>query len=342
MTEQRQSVIYSTDENFWEHIYVAMYSLLVNNGDIPFHIWISSETPNERFFRHAMELREVHGDVEVTWLPIDGSDVADAPVGTYFTTATYYRLLIARLLPETVSRVLYLDGDTIVRGSIRELLALDLNDCVLAATPEYVHRESWRLPHAVRLGFPAGTPYFNAGVMLINLDLWRSLGVESRALEFIQHNSSNPSMLEYVDQDVLNSVLARRWRCVGPHFNYVEYTIDSQRLDDFDPESQPGGAVPAAGPAIVHYAVTPRPWQGGCPHPYALDYWRYRMQTPYADRVQLARVRLIDFMRRGVVPTIRKLPWGEPFLRKLRAIVRSVQHLMKGLVTTRKKQSRSN
>ena len=41
------------------------------------------------------------------------------------------RLLMGKILPEWVKRVLYLDGDTIVRGSLDKLWRLDLDNKIL-------------------------------------------------------------------------------------------------------------------------------------------------------------------------------------------------------------------
>jgi lipopolysaccharide biosynthesis glycosyltransferase len=44
-------------------------------------------------------------------------------------------------------------------------------------------------PHYIKqlsLGMPANAPYFNSGVMLINLPAWRRENVSERALVFLQ------------------------------------------------------------------------------------------------------------------------------------------------------------
>ena len=322
MNVPRQTVIYSTDENFWPHTYVSLHSLLVNNQDVSFDVRILAEAPNEQFFAHIARLQRLHGDVEISWLPVEDHLFADVPIlVSYFTKATYYRLLIGRLLPGTVRRVLYLDGDTIVRGSLRDLFTLDIDDWVLAATPEYDP-----LFPPTRLGLPEGTPYFNAGVLVFNLDNWRDLQIEKRCLEFIQANISNPSRLKFADQDVLNAVLVGKWRSIGPAFNFNKWTADPQRLNDFDPGTQIGEQIPASGPAIVHYVGWIKPWHGG--HSYDSDYWYYRMQTPYADRLKLVRcklvgvVRVVRMVRRRLVGVVRKLPRGNSILRVVQTVMR--------------------
>src|SRR3712207_6473353 len=78
----------------------------------------------------------------------------DLPVSTvdefgYVSRATYLRLLLPRLLPAHVERLLYLDCDILCAGSLRELFDLDLRGNVLAAV---------RDAHAGRLSDMGGLP----------------------------------------------------------------------------------------------------------------------------------------------------------------------------------------
>lgn len=327
MTIPRQAVMYSTDRQYWVHTYVSLYSLLINNQDVSFDVYIVSEAPDDQFFANSARLKDIHSDVEISWAPVNHELLPEAPI-IYSGMASYYRLLIGRLLPGTVRRVLYLDADTIVRGSLRDLFMLDIDDCVLAAIPDYVPlRFQPESPsHATRLGLPEGTPTFNAGVLCINLDMWRDLQIEELSRAYIEANTLNPSRLAFADQDAMNAVVVGKWRSIGPNFNFNEWTTDPQRLNDFDPGTQFGGQISASGPAITHYADAGgiKPWHGGCRNAYASDYWHYRQQTPYADRRQLLRSQLVGVMRytmRQTILLVRKLPWGNLLLHIARSLL---------------------
>jgi lipopolysaccharide biosynthesis glycosyltransferase len=328
MTLPRQTVIYAADASFWEHTYVSLYSLLVNNQDVSFDVRILSAEPDKRFFDNLACLRNVHSNAEISWLPVDDCLLADAPLSiSYITKATYYRLILARILPEDVQRVLYIDGDTIIRRSLRELFSMDVEDYVLAAAPEYDN-----ISHNQRLGMPEGLPCFNAGVLLINLAKWRSQHIEERCFEFIRNNASDPSKLKYNDQDALNAVLPRQWKSFGPDYNFSPWALHPKRLVDFDVHSQLGGVVAADGPAIAHYAGKVKPWHGGSLHPFESDYWHYRMQTPYASRRKLIRSKLALWnglagvrveLRRAAATVLRRLPFGNSVLRVARYMLRA-------------------
>jgi len=324
VTLPRTTVLYATDANFWGHTYVSLHSLLVNNRDIPFDVRILSSSSDAQFFERVPALQDAHGNVEITWLPVDDTLFASAPLKfSYITRTTYYRLAIDQLLPDSVERVLYLDGDTIVRDSLRKLLTFDIDDYVLAATPEYVSPSNLPqprfVPHPPRMGWPAHTPYFNAGVLYINMNMWRQQNIYEQCLEYYQANADHPSKLDFQDQDILNAVLVGKWKRVGPAFNFAPWAMDPQRFSDPGPRPLIGNDIPQIGPAIVHYTGTIKPWHGGCPHPYEADYWHYRMATPYADHLMLTRSKLMGFWRKSVrrpmLNVVRRMPYGHEALR---------------------------
>lgn len=97
---------------------------------------------------------------------------------------TFVRLYLHEYLP-TVSRVLWLDSDTIVRADVAPLFRLAMRHPIAAArsTVPMWSMFAWRfhVPHARRY-FKADSPAFNAGVLLLDLERWRS-GNISRSLE---------------------------------------------------------------------------------------------------------------------------------------------------------------
>lgn len=333
MTLSRQTVVYATDGGYWDHTFISLYSLLDNNRDVPLDVRILADAPDEAFFRHVTGLRDLHPDAEISWLPVDGQVFADAPTARHFKRVNYYRLLIGSLLPESIRRILYLDGDTIVRRPLRELFALDLDDWVVAASPVYLAQQTEYETEAERLGLPDGTPYFNSGVLVINLDRWRELRIEDRCFDYIRENQSNPVRLEFVDQDALNGVLIEKWLRLSPLFNFTEWDTAPYQASVTDSQIQLEVTNPERGPVIVHFAGGIKPWHGAGRHPYEGDYWNYRQQTPYADRRLLLRSNLARAMRRGrrtTIDTVRALPGGERalgFARSVRSVLRGMRNL---------------
>ena len=92
------------------------------------------------------------------------------------TSTTYHRLLLPRLVPREVTRAIWLDCDLLVTTDLVRLWETDLGGCHLLAVRDPVVPlvssrygiRRWR-----ELGIAPDAPYFNAGVMLLDVDRWR-------------------------------------------------------------------------------------------------------------------------------------------------------------------------
>jgi len=90
---------------------------------------------------------------------------------------------------------MYLDSDLIVNGSLDDFWSISLDGYLLAAASD----RNLDMQRA-RLGLASDSPYFNAGVMVLNLSDWRQLDVGARGLDFAR---KYPEKLPNCDQDVL-------------------------------------------------------------------------------------------------------------------------------------------
>lgn len=132
----------------------------------------------------------------LTALKVDRTLFLNMPVLKHFTLEAYYRLNIARILPESLDRVLWLDADIIVRHSIEDFYNTDFQDKMLVVCRE---RHS-RGERNNRLGLPAEHVYFNSGVILYNLERMRRFNNDG----IFEYAEKYRERLVFVDQDLLN------------------------------------------------------------------------------------------------------------------------------------------
>ena len=162
--------------------------------------------------------------------------------------ATYFRLLIPQELPETVTRVLYLDTDIVVRRGIADLWGMDLDGHSVAACQDLVVQRVDRIARYQEGGLALGAAYFNAGVLLIDLARWRAEKTSERVVENIGTNGHRYPLL---DQDGLNAVLAEKWKPLPMQWNVQ---VGSKTRGH-----QP---LPAEEAGIVHFTGKAKPWSG--------------------------------------------------------------------------------
>lgn len=192
------------------------------------------------------------------------------------TVATYFRLLIPNVF-EGLDRILYLDADIVVRKSIHLLHDKDLsNTAALAVEEPYTLNES-RLKD---IGMSESSPYFNAGVLLLNLVTLRCMEFERKCLEVKNRYKSS---LLYQDQDILNSVLENNWKPLQPRYNSMQFFYREKFFLKSRCYSLYELAVAKANPIIVHYNIHPKPWANGCTDKRDYFYTEFSKNTPFIN-----------------------------------------------------------
>jgi lipopolysaccharide biosynthesis glycosyltransferase len=143
----------------------------------------------------------------------------------YITSATFGRLALPNVLPLDVDRVLYLDADLLVVGDLSPLCTYHLDGAAMAAVREPSDPYFWSrngLEHVFTLDVNPWTPYFNAGVLVMDLPLFRELEVHRRCLEYVAEH--RPARM---DQDALNIVLRNRIAELPTVWNVENYFFKS-------------------------------------------------------------------------------------------------------------------
>jgi len=257
---------------------VAMTSILLNSGEsdeLCFHVL--SDSISSESIRRLLSLRDIR-DFQLRILDVD-QDVKKAisrintiSSDTRIVEASYYRLLVGSVFPD-LEKVLYLDCDLVVLGSLREIWETDLSDHTLAAVEEIMD------PPLHRDAFLKTSRYFNAGVMLFNLLRWRDLGYEAKCLAVPDDMLGK---IEHHDQSILNYLFREGdVRYLGAQFNYM-ISFKGQFAPSLDP------ILKGIQPLIVHYAGA-KPWHLDAWLDRRTDlnsfehYWKYWELGPWSD-----------------------------------------------------------
>lgn len=213
--------------------------------------------------------------LKLAWVEAPVQQLLGARCPDIFGQAALFRLLLPELLP-SVDRVIYLDTDTLITGSLRPLWEFDLGNDYAAAVRDagnpFVAGPAG--PDWGAHGLEPDDPYFNTGVLLISLEAWRSAGVPERALQLLREFS-----FQWPDQDALNVALRGHWKELPRRWNLQ--TKDAQgrglawALWREDVESA------LADPAVIHYAEHIKPWHAQSRHPFKSEWLAVLSQTSF-------------------------------------------------------------
>ena len=115
---------------------------------------------------------------------------------------------------------------------------------------------------------PRVRDYFNAGVLLIDLDRWRKERISEKALEYLAQHLQSP----YADQDALNFACDGLWKRLDPRWNFQPF-YEKRKIADMDSKERPG---------IVHFVTQAKPWNARLPNVNASFYDGFRSRTCFA------------------------------------------------------------
>ena len=187
-------------------------------------------------------LAQAGGHTEVRARPISVQTFAGLD-GIRGNTMTWARLSLAEWLPD-LDRVLYLDSDLVVHRDLAALADLDLG----GAAAGFVHsgasmRAAIDQPLFEELGFDLDAPYYNAGLIVMDLAAWRD-GLAEEGMETARRHQGK---LPAADQTVLNVLFYDR--PVAPvhrSFNVLAFPMAPIRAHET--------------PAVYHFIGAPKPW----------------------------------------------------------------------------------
>lgn len=251
-------VFFTIDENYLQHFAVAVTSLLENNRHMALSIYIIHDISDPKALQKLLEFIQTKYKVSIQLIAIDGALFDQYKITGHISRATYFRLLLADILPSNLSSGLFLDADLVVTGSLSELEQQLKGDFYLKAVSDTESDQD--IPRINQMGIPIKR-YFNAGVMLINLKAWRASGVTEGLLDIAsQYNHQ----LKWWDQDVLNIFFHDKFEDLDQKFNGMHLKKKVQPL-----------------PLIIHFTSPSKPWHFLNLHPYKNQYWKYLKLTPF-------------------------------------------------------------
>lgn len=193
-----------TNSAYLRPTYMMLYSLFLNHPQEEIDIYLPYEDIAEAEL--AGLTAYVSGFAGKRLYPLYVGDTFKSKVKSRngINVETYYRILGISLLPEHMERILYLDVDMIIKGSIKELYETELGNAPFAVCEDiYGIINGFHEANKRRLSIPERYSYFNAGVMLYNLRFLRETKAAERMLENIYRNYER---YEYNDQDVMNEM----------------------------------------------------------------------------------------------------------------------------------------
>lgn len=205
-------------------------------------------------------------------------DLNISAIGRHIETI-YAKVFFTRI--KGVDKIIYLDSDTLITGSLVPLWDEDLSDSYMGAVQTFSKIKS-------QLDISESEPFFNDGVAIVNVDYCRKNHLTEKVLKVIDEYSGSPPTLS---EGALNKVcqghvkyISIKWNCMAGILYFARLNV-KELAKELDQYSLSDIKNACDNPVIIHYltAFYNRPWFTPCTHPYKEPYFKYKRISPWKD-----------------------------------------------------------
>lgn len=279
------NIIYTCDNNFVWIMGISMISLFENNRECDtIHVYLLGDGISED---NRLSLSEIASKYQRSFTLINVPDlnIPEKLSSARWPKSAFTRMFAGELMPKGIDKVVYLDCDTIISASIKDLSLYPTDNYAICGVKDCVSR-----PYKDKIGIVKNGSYINAGVLLMNLNKLREFDIRKMIADFVDKYES---AISYADQDILNGIFKGIFGVLPPQYDlmtlvsvYSYKELEQIRHpDNYYTEDEIEYSKKS--PRIIHYTtcmLNIRPWCEGSIHTYAWMFEKYQALSPWAAR----------------------------------------------------------
>ena len=248
MADKKIPVVLISDDNFIMPTCVAITSLIVNKApETEYDVYIIMAECSEASYQKINELKELGTPINLVRASLD--EYRDIKQLAHISIACLLKFDISELVP-AYDKLLYLDGDIIVRGDLSDFYNIELGDHYAAGVKEIdnIKKETGNV---------------NAGIMIFNAKRIRDEKLNLKMREVRRSLGDRGSM----DQQTYNIVTGKdylyqdiKYNCVPPRI--VEMgPQEIAKLNEVYGSDYKYAQDVIDRAVIIHYASGEKPWK---------------------------------------------------------------------------------
>ena len=259
------NILIATNVNYLFATKVMLYSL-AKNEDCKINVYLLHSTLQDSHKKDIDQSLSQCKNIHIEYINVGPSIFDSLQLYDHLSKETFYRILAQDLLPQDMERILYIDVDLIINHPIDEFYHMSFienNDekYFIVAEGPGISFKQFKIYDNIEM--PHNLPYFNAGVMLMNLKQLRQKVVMEDYIQFIQEHRDR---LLYHDQDILNGMFYQ-------NVKYVDWKIYNRTIIHIHTLEEAKDAQDHA--VIIHYAGKSKPWHKDYESFLYDDFWHY-------------------------------------------------------------------
>lgn len=253
------SIVFITNNDYVRPTVVAIKSVLdtaTDSGNI--HFYVLGDCLSD----DSINLLNGIGHKKLTIMPSEHliAKYCNVNVDRHVSTSALLKFFIPQIFAD-LDRVLYLDGDIVVRGDLTELYNTDIDDVYGAVVKDTLCVLNRKYMDEVQI---TNEYYFNSGVMLLNLERMRADGITEKLL----HYRLNVKQ-QFMDQDAFNAIIGHSVKFVSYRYNFLNYyltVMSPKKLSEFFDEQLPETISEIYNSCVIlHLGGREKPWNTTLP-----------------------------------------------------------------------------
>lgn len=258
------NVAYSIHREYVKPSQISIYSLISNNQDIYFSIFIFSIKPFSNIIKKSYENLLDHSRAKIEFVCINETEFNKINNNDW-GKETFIRIFIPNYFGSITSSLLYLDADTLVVDRIEGLIDFDFKNNYIAVCQDIKYSNK---THNLLQGLDEKNIYFNSGVILFNISLINKENIINKALQ----NKNLVKLMnesDLADMAFLNKVFEHRKTLLTINYNFpCTYERTKLNNNDFKFDNEI---------IIIHYGGSIKPWEFGYDGLFEAEFNKYKL-----------------------------------------------------------------
>lgn len=281
------NILLSSDDNYAPLLGITIRSVLENNeesfDEINFYI-LDGGISDLNKTKIDDIISKFSINVSISYIVYDNVDkLSKEKIKATIALSSYARLLAPSLLDDSIEKIIYMDCDALVDGSLKEIWSINIDDYDFGAVLDLDSK------HVNKFLDISSDVHYNAGFLLINLKKWREENLEDQFFNYLMENDgevyhNDQGILNYVCQDNILT-LPPKYNVLSPFFEVgYDKVLKWYDCENYYPKEVMEEAI--ANPVFIHLTkfVSGRPWfKDAKDHPLRELFENYADKTPFSD-----------------------------------------------------------
>ena len=279
------NILYTCDDNYVWLMGISTISLFENNMDMSdLNVFLLGEKIS---IENKNMLASIASKYKRSIVVIDTPkiDLPQSLISARWPLSAFTRLYAGQLLPDEIEKVLYLDCDTIICGSIVDLEKISFSNKIILGVKDCIGKA-----YKENIGLHGYDLYINAGVLLINLSELRKINIKYKIDKYV---NKYEKYINYADQDILNGAFCSYIGSLKPMYDVMTITLVYSYEELIKLRfptcyySKEDIKESIKNPAIIHYTTNMRvirPWYIDTNHPLAWEFLKYKNISPWKNK----------------------------------------------------------